>query len=435
MFLIFGGIKMSLIKSTKSDEANKYELEVKVDKETFSAATDKAYKKQVKKINIPGFRKGKAPKHMIERMYGKGVFYDDAIEETYPSALADATVEAKLKAVSVDDLSVDEVGEDGYTFKAKITVAPELTVDGYKGIEVEKLSTEVTDELVNEELEAVRERNGRMVTVEDRAAENGDTTVIDFEGFVDGEAFEGGKSENYNLRLGDGNFIPGFEEAIVGHKTGEEFTIDVTFPEDYNAENLAGKEAQFKIKLHEIKTKELPEVDDEFVKDVSEKDTVEEYKEELKEKVAKRLEEQADKDFDDKLTEALEKLAVEEIPEAMFDNEVRDMLNEFDMRLRSQGMDLPTYMKYTGMDQGAIEATYKPQAEKRVKIRLVLEAIGRQEKIEVTDEDVDNEYKKLADAYKAKVDEVKNYISKEALTEDIKVEKAMQLVRDNAVVK
>jgi trigger factor len=427
--------KMSLIKSTKLDEANKYELEVKVDKETFEAATLKAYKKQVKNINIPGFRKGKAPKHMIERMYGKGVFYDDAIEETYPSALADATVEAELKAVSVDDLSVDEVGEDGYSFKAKITVAPELTVDGYKGIEVEKLSTEVTDELVEEELQAVRERNGRMVTVEDRAAENGDTTVIDFEGFVDGEAFEGGKSENYNLRLGDGNFIPGFEEAIVGHKTGEEFTIDVTFPEDYNAENLAGKEAQFKIKLHEIKTKELPEVDDEFVKDVSEKDTLDEYKEELKEKVAERLKEQAEKDFDDKLTEALEKLAVEEIPEAMYNNEVRDMLNEFDMRLRSQGMDLQTYMKYTGMDQGAIEATYKPQAEKRVKIRLVLEAIARQEKIEVSDEDVENEYQKLADSYKAKVEEVKTYIAKDALAEDIKVEKAMQLVRDNAKVK
>lgn len=426
---------MSLIKSTKLDEANKYELEVKVDKETFNDATTKAYKKQVKNINIPGFRKGKAPKHIIERMYGKGVFYDDAIEATYPSALADATVEAELKAVSVDDLSVDEVGEDGYSFKAKITVAPELTVDGYKGIEVEKLSTEVTDELVDEELQAVRERNGRMVTVEDRAAENGDTTVIDFEGFVDGEAFEGGKSENYNLRLGDGNFIPGFEEAIVGHKSGEEFTIDVTFPEDYNAENLAGKEAQFKIKLHEIKTKELPEVDDEFVKDVSEKDTLEEYKEELKEKVQKRLEEDSEKDFDNKLTEALEKLAVDEIPEAMYDNEVRDMLNEFDMRLRSQGMDLQTYMKYTGMDQGAIEATYKPQAEKRVKIRLVLEAIGRQEKLEVTDEDVEKEYEKLADAYKAKVDEVKTYISKEALSEDIKVEKAMQLVRDNAVIK
>ena len=426
---------MSLIKSTKLDEANKYELEVKVDKETFEAATLKAYKKQVKNINIPGFRKGKAPKHMIERMYGKGVFYDDAIEETYPSALADATVEAELKAVSVDDLSVDEVGEDGYSFKAKITVAPELTVDGYKGVEVEKLSTEVTDELVEEELQAVRERNGRMITVEDRAAKNGDTTVIDFEGFVDGEAFEGGKSENYNLRLGDGNFIPGFEEAIVGHKTGEEFTIDVTFPEDYNAENLAGKEAQFKIKLHEIKTKELPEVDDEFVKDVSEKDTLDEYKEELKEKVAERLKEQAEKDFDDKLTEALEKLAVEEIPEAMYNNEVRDMLNEFDMRLRSQGMDLATYMKYTGMDQGAIEATYKPQAEKRVKIRLVLEAIARQEKIEVSDEDIEKEYEKLADAYKAKVDEVRTYIAKDALAEDIKVEKAMQLVRDNAKVK
>ncbi len=426
---------MSLVNSKKLDEANKYELEVKVEKEAFSAATMKAYKKQVKNINIPGFRKGKAPKHIIERMYGKGVFYDDAIEETYPSALADAAVEAELKAIGVDDISVGEVSDDGYTFTAKIIVAPELTVDGYKGIEVEKLSTEVTDELVDEELQAVRERNGRMVTVEDRAAENGDTTVIDFEGFVDGEAFEGGKSENYNLRLGDGNFIPGFEEAIVGHKTGEEFTIDVTFPEDYNAENLAGKEAQFKIKLHEIKTKELPEVDDEFVKDVSEKDTLDEYKEELKEKVAKRLEEQSEKDFDNKLTDALEKLATEEIPEVMFDNEVRDMLNEFDMRLRSQGMDLATYMKYTGMDQGAIEATYKPQADKRVKIRLVLEAIGRQENIEVTDEDVENEYKKLAEAYKAEPDEVKNYISKEALSEDIKVEKAMQLVRDNAKVK
>lgn len=426
---------MSLVNSKKLDEANKYELEVKVEKEAFSAATMKAYKKQVKNINIPGFRKGKAPKHIIERMYGKGVFYDDAIEETYPSALADAAVEAELKAIGVDDISVGEVSDDGYTFTAKIIVAPELTVDGYKGIEVEKLSTEVTDELVDEELQAVRERNGRMVTVEDRAAENGDTTVIDFEGFVDGEAFEGGKSENYNLRLGDGNFIPGFEEAIVGHKTGEEFTIDVTFPEDYNAENLAGKEAQFKIKLHEIKTKELPEVDDEFVKDVSEKDTLDEYKEELKEKVAKRLEEQSEKDFDNKLTDTLEKLVTEEIPEVMFDNEVRDMLNEFDMRLRSQGMDLATYMKYTGMDQGAIEATYKPQAEKRVKIRLVLEAIGRQENIEVTDEDVENEYKKLAEAYKAEPDEVKNYISKEALSEDIKVEKAMQLVRDNAKVK
>ncbi len=426
---------MSLTKSTKLEEANKYELEVAVDKETFAAATTKAYKKQVKNINIPGFRKGKAPKHIIERMYGKNVFFEDAIDDTYPKALSEATAEAELKAVGVDDIKINDVSEDGYSFTAVVIVAPELTVDGYKGIEVEKLSTEVTDELVEEELQAVRERNGRMVTVEDRAAENGDTTVIDFEGFCDGEAFEGGKAENYNLKLGDGNFIPGFEDAIVGHKTGEEFSIDVTFPEDYNAENLAGKDAQFKIKIHEIKTKELPEVDDEFVKDVSEKDTLEEYKEELKETVAKRLEEKADKDFDDKLTDAIVELVTEEIPEVMFDNEVRDMLNEFDMRLRQQGMDLATYLKYTGMDQGAIEATYKPQAEKRVKIRLALEAIGRQEAIEVSEEDIENEYKKLADAYSMKPEEVKNFIASEALAEDIKVEKAMQVVRDNAKIK
>lgn len=426
---------MSLTKSTKLEEANKYELEIAVDKETFSAATTRVYKKQVKKINIPGFRKGKAPKHIIERMYGQNVFYEDAIDDTYPKALSEATIEAGLKAVGVDDIKINEVSEEGYSFTAVVIVAPELTIEGYKGIEVEKLSTEVTDEMIEEELQSVRERNGRMVTVEDRPAQNGDTTVIDFEGFCDGEAFEGGKAENYNLKLGDGNFIPGFEEAIVGHSTGEEFTIDVTFPEDYNAENLAGKAAQFKIKIHEIKTKELPEVDDEFVKDVSEKDTLEEYKEELKETIAKRLEEKAEKDFDNKLTDALIELVTEEIPEVMFDNEVRDMLNEFDMRLRQQGMDLATYLQYTGMDQGTIEATYKPEAEKRVKVRLVLEAIARQEDIEVSEEDLENEYQKLADAYGMKAEEVKNFIAPEALSEDIKVGKAMQVVRDNAVVK
>ncbi len=427
--------KMSLVNSTKLDEANKYEVEVNVNKETFAAATIKAYKKQVKNINIPGFRKGKAPKHMIERMYGKGVFYDDAIDDTYPKALADATVEAELKAISVEDLNVKEVSDEGYTFTAKIVVAPELNVDGYKGIEVEKLSTEVSDEAVEEELQSVRERNGRMVTVEDRPAQNGDTVVIDFEGFADGEAFEGGKAENFNLKLGEGQFITGFEDAVVGHSTGEDFTIDVTFPEDYNAENLAGKDAQFKIKLHEIKAKELPEVDDEFVKDVSEKDTLEEYKEELREKVAKRLEEESEKDFDNKLTDALVELATEEIPEVMFQNEVRDMVQQFEMQLQSQGLNLQTYLQYTGMEQGAIEATYRPQAEKRVKLRLVLEAIARQEEIEADADAVEAEYNKLAEAYNMKAEEVKNFISEESLSEDIKVDKAMQLVRDNAKVK
>lgn len=421
--------------STKLEDANKFELEVAVDKETFTAATTRAYKKQVKSINIPGFRKGKAPKHIIERMYGKGVFYDDAIEDTYPAALGEAAAEAKLNVVAVENIDIKEVSDDGYSFTATVVVAPELTVDGYKEIEVEKKSTEVTDEMVEEELQAVRERNGRMVTVEDRAAQNGDTAVIDFEGFVDGEAFEGGKAENYNLRLGDGNFIPGFEEAIVGHETGEEFTIDVTFPEDYNAENLAGKAAQFKIKLHEIKTKELPEVDDEFVKDVSEKDTLEEYKEELKEKVAKRLEEEAEKDFDNQLTDKLTELATEEIPEAMYINEVNEMINQFDMQLRSQGMNLDTYCQYTGMDKGVLEATYRPQAEKRVKLRLVLEAIVRQEAIEVDSEAIEEEYNRLAEAYNMKSEEVKNFIAEEALAQDLKVEKAMQLVRDSAKTK
>lgn len=426
---------MSLKNSVKLEEANKVELEVSVDKETFAAATLKVYKKQVKSISIPGFRKGKAPKQIIEKMYGKEVFYDDAMQDCYPEALADAAVEAGVKVVTVDNLECTEVSEDGFTFKAVVVVAPELNVEGYKGIEVEKKSTEVTDELVDAELQSVRERNSRMVTVEDRAVEDGDTTVIDFDGSVDGVPFEGGKAENYNLKIGSGNFIPGFEEKLIGHNAGDEFVIDVTFPEDYHAEDLKGKDAQFAIKLHEIKTKELPEVDDEFVKDVSEKDTVAEYMEELKEKVATRLADEAEKDVDNQLSEKLVELAVGEIPEAMYDNEVRDMMNEFDMRLRSQGMDLATYCKYTGMEIGAVESMYKPQAETRVKMRLVLEAIARQEEISVTDEEIEAEYSKIAESYKSTVDEIKKFIPAEGLAEDIKVEKAMNLVKDNANIK
>lgn len=421
--------------SVKLEEANKVELEVSVDKETFAAAINNVYKKQVKNINIPGFRKGKAPKHIIEKMYGKEVFYDDAMQDCYPEALADAAIEAGVKVVTVENLECTEVSEEGFTFKAVVINTPQLTVEGYKGIEVEKKSTEATDELVDAELQSVREKNSRMISVEDRACENGDTVVIDFDGSVDGVPFEGGKAENYNLKLGSGNFIPGFEEAVVGHNIGEEFVIDVNFPEDYHAEELKGKAAQFAIKLHEIKTKELPEVDDEFVKDVSEKDTVAEYMDELKEKVAARLADEADKDVDNQLSEKLVELAVEEIPEAMYDNEVRDMMNEFDMRLRSQGMDLATYCKYTGMEIDAVAGMYKPQAKTRVKMRLVLEAIARQEEITVTDEEVEAEYAKMAEAYKAKVEDIKAYIAPEALTEDIKVEKAMNLVKENAKIK
>lgn len=426
---------MSLNKSTKLEDANKYQLEVSVDKETFTNAVNMVYRKQVRSITIPGFRKGKAPKHIIERMYGKDVFYEDAVQNCYPKALTDASEEAGIKIVDVENIECNEISEDGFTFTADIVVEPELIVDGYKGIEVEKKSTEVTEELIDEELQAVRERNGRMITVEDRAAQNGDTVVIDYEGFVDGEAFEGGKAENYNLRLGDGNFIPGFEDAVVGHGTGEEFTIDVTFPEEYHSEELKGKDAQFKIKLHEIKTKELPEVDDEFVKDVSEKDTLEEYREELREKVEKRLKEEADKDFDNKISEKLVELVTEEIPEAMYANEVNELMRDFDMRLRSQGMDIDTYCKYTGVEPGSLQDLYRPQAETRIKLRLVLEAIARQEEITVSDTEIEDEYSKLAEAYNTKIDDVKTYINKESLSMDIKVEKAMNLVKDSVKLK
>ena len=426
---------MALKECLKKEAANAYELTVSVDGEIFEKAINKVYKKQVKKINIPGFRKGKAPRHIIERMYGTEVFYDDAMQECYPDALYEAAKEQGLEIVAVEKLEAIEAGKDGFTFKTDIIVKPTLTVDGYKGFEIEKKSTEVTDELVYEEIEKVRDRNSRMVTVEDRAAEIGDTVVFDFEGFTDGVPFEGGKAENYSLALGSGNFIPGFEEQLVGHSTGEEFSINVTFPEEYQAEEFKGKDAEFKINLHEIKTKELPEVDDEFVKDVSDKETLDEYKVQLRAEIAKRLADEAEKDVDNQISEKLIALATDEIPEAMYDNQASDMVRDFDMRLRSQGMDLNTYMQYMGTDVNGLKAMYKDEAEKRVKLRLVLEAIAAQENIEVTEEVLDAEYGKMAEAYKMDVEKVKAAVPADSLTEDLKVQKALELVKNNAVIK
>jgi trigger factor len=398
-------------------------------------AVNKVYKKEVKKITVPGFRKGKAPRAVIEKMYGTDVFYEDAMQECYPDALDAACKEADLKVVTVTGLEALDAGADGFTFKATVIVEPEIDIKDYKGIEVEKLSTEVTEELIDEEIERVRDRNSRMVTVEDRAAEDGDTAVIDFEGFCDGEAFEGGKAEEYNLVLGSGNFIPGFEEQIVGHNTGDEFTIDVKFPEEYQSEQLKGKDAQFKIKLHEIKTKELPEVDDDFVKDVSEKDTVAEYRDELKEQIQKRLDGEAERDLDDKLTNVIIEKIEGEIPEQMFDNEAQNMLREMDMRLRQQGMNLDTYMKYTGMDMEAVRKMYRPEAERRVKMRLALEKIAKLEDIHPTEDDINAEYDKMAEIYNMEADKVKEIIPLESVTEDLGVQLAMKLVKDTAVIK
>ena len=426
---------MALKECTKKEEANSYELTVSVDGETFEKAINAVYKKQVKKINVQGFRKGKAPKRIIEKMYGTEVFYDDAMQDCYPDALYDAAKEADVKIVAVESLEALEAGKDGFTFKATVVVEPTMEIKDYKGLEIEKKSTEVTDELVNEELDKVRERNSRMVTVEDRPAQNGDTAVIDFEGFVDGEAFEGGKAENYNLSLGSGNFIPGFEEQIVGHSTGEEFSINVKFPDEYQAEELKGKDAEFKINLHEIKAKELPEVDDEFVQDVSDKETVDEYKAELKETVANRLKDEAEKDVDDQIADKLIDLLEGEIPEAMFDNQANDMVRDFEMRLRSQGMDMQTYMQYMGMDVNALKDMYRKDAEKRVKLRLALQTIADKENVEVTEADLDDEYSKMAEAYKMDVEKVKAAVPADSLTEDVRVQKALDIVKNTANIK
>lgn len=426
---------MALKESTKKEQANSYELVVSVDGETFEKAVNAVYKKQVKNINIQGFRKGKAPRAVVEKMYGSEVFYEDAMQDCYPDALYDAAKEAGIEIVKVESLEAVEASKNGFTFKTNVIVKPTMEINNYKGIEVEKKSTEVTDELIDAEIEKIRERNSRMVTVEDRACENGDTAVIDFEGFADGVAFEGGKAENYNLKLGSGNFIPGFEEQIVGHKTGEEFSINVKFPEDYQAEELKGKDAEFKIVLHEIKTTELPEVDDEFVKDVTDKDTLDEWKEELKETVAARLADEADKDVDDQIANKLMELLEGEIPEAMFENQANEMVREFDMRLRSQGLDMNTYMQYMGMDPNSLTDMYKDEAEKRVKLRLALETVAVKENIEVSSDDLEEEYKKIAENYRMEVEQVKASIPEESLTEDIKVEKALNLVKDNAVIK
>ncbi len=422
-------------KSSNKVDTNRYELEVQVDAETFEKAVSTVYRKKVKNINVPGFRKGKAPRMIIEKMYGEEIFYEDAMQDLYPEALSQAAEEAQLKLVRDKiDLDVISVGKEGFTFKATVTVEPEVEIENYKGIEIAKKTTEVTEEILEEEIQKIRERNSRLVTVEDRPAQNGDSVVIDFEGFVDGVAFEGGKAENYTLALGSGNFIPGFEEQIVGHNTNDAFTITVTFPEDYQVDDLKSKEAQFKIVLHEIKAKELPEFDNEFIKDISEKETVEEYKEELKSEVAQRLQKESEQDVENQLTTKLTELLKAEIPEAMYENTVDDMLREFDMRLRSQGMDMQTYMQYMGMDKDGLRAMYRPQAEQRVKLRLALDKIAQLENLTADDAAIEAEYERMAESYKMPVEKIKKIVSTADIAKDLAVEKAMDLVKDSAAI-
>lgn len=425
-----------VLKSTNKIDTNRYKLEISVDAETFEEGIQKVFKKECKKIFVPGFRKGKAPRSFIEKYYGENIFFEKAVNETYPTALDAAIKEAGLEVVDDKiDLDVLEIGKEGYVFTAELTTKPEVSIADYKGIEVEKKSVEVTDDDVNEEIDRAKEKVSRLVTVEDRAAQNDDVAVINFKGFVDDVAFEGGESENFPLTLGSGQFIPGFEEQIVGHNIGDEFDVNVKFPEDYQAENLKGKDAVFKVKLNEIKFKEYPEINDEFAKDVSEFDTLEEYKEDLKKNILERKQKESDNDVTNQIIDKLIELMEAEIPQAMFENKINDDIKEFAYRLQSQNIDLNTYMQYTGLDGKSIREGFRDQAEKQVKLRLALEKIAQMENFEVTPEELEEEYKKIAEIHKMELEQVKSFIAEKDLTNDVKVDKAMKLVKETANIK
>ena len=427
---------MSLKSSNKVD-TNRYEMEISVDAETFEAACNAAYKKNAKKISVPGFRKGKATRGIIEKMYGENFFYEDAINDLFAPSVDAAAEEAGVEIVDFNDIESELKSvskEEGFTFTVKVTVKPEVEISSYKGLEAEKPSVEVTEADITADIERMRERASRMVTVEDRAAAMDDIVVFDFDGYVDGEAFEGGKAESYSLKLGSGQFIPGFEEQIVGHNTDDEFDVNVTFPEDYHAEELKGKEAVFKCKLHEIKVRELPEVDDEFVKDISEFDTVDELKADLNKKAAERKEKEAETAVESQILDKLVENMTAEIPAAMIESRIDDNLREFDYSLQMQGLNLQQYVKYMGGDIQGIRDMYKEQSEKQVKIRLALEKVADLEKLDPTAEEIEEQYKEYADMYKMDLDKVKAALPEKELVKDLRVKKASDFVKENAKV-
>ena len=421
------------LKSSNKVDTNTYEIEVTVDAQTFADACKSAYMKQRKSIQIPGFRKGKATQGIVEKVYGEGAFYEEALEILYPNAVQSAIDEAELKVVGQPfDLDVPVMSKaEGVEMKMKVTTYPEVKLGEYKGLEAKMLDTEATDDDVAEELKNMQDRNSRLVTVEDRAAEMGDTAEIDFEGFVDGVAFEGGKGENYPLELGSGSFIPGFEEQVVGHKSEKEFDVNVTFPEEY-AEELAGKDAVFKCKIHEIKSKELPELDDDFAKDVSEFDTLDELKADLKKQIGERKTASANTDFENQLLEQVCDNMEVEIPECMFDQKCDEMIQDYAYRLQMQGIDLNTYLGYLGQTQEQFKAQFMDGAKQQVKTQIALDAIVEAEKLEATEDEINAEIDKLAAQYDMEADKIKAAVPQDQIAKDVTTKKAVVLIVNSA---
>lgn len=420
-------------------EKNMAKLTIEVSADELEKALQSAYNKQKSKISVPGFRKGKVPRQMVEKMYGVEIFYDDAVNELIPKAYSKAYDECELEIVSQPNIDVVQI-EKGkpFIFTAEVALKPEVTLGEYKGLEVDKVSTRVTQKEIDAKIQEEAEKNARTITVEDRAVQDGDEVILDFEGFVDGEAFAGGKGENYPLTIGSGSFIPGFEDQLIGAETEKEVEVKVTFPEDYHAEELKGKDAVFKCTVHEIKAKELPEIDDEFAAEVSEFDTLEEYKADVKAKIKEQKAAEGKRQKEDQVVEKAVENATMEIPDLMVETQTRQMADDFAQRIQSQGLTMEQYMQFTGMTADKMLEELKPQAVKRIQTRLVLEAIVKAENIEVSDEKIDEEIDKMAEAYGMEADKLKEYMGegeRKQMKEDMAVQEAVTFLVENAVEK
>ena len=424
-----------MAKSNVERENNTVTFEFSVTPEEFEKALERSYKKNVKKINLPGFRRGKAPRFLIEKTYGKEIFYEDAVNFVLPDAYDKAVEENGLYPVAQPEIDIKDDSIDptkDIVFTAKVVVKPEFELDGYKGVKAEKAEYPVTDQDVEDEIEKIRERNSRLVPADDRPIQADDIANIDFDGSVDGVPFEGGKGENFDLTIGSGQFIPGFEDQLLGKSTGDEVDVNVTFPEEYHAEDLAGKDALFKVKINSVKFKELPEADDDFAMDVSEFDTLDEYKADIREKLTKQNEDRAKNETEQNVVDAVCEKAEIYIPEEMINSQIDNMVRDMDMQMRYQGLDLQSYMKYTGQTMDMIRAQYKPEAEKRVKRTLVLEKVAELEKVEATEDDINGEYENISKENGMKVEDIKKYIPESDITERIKAQKAIALLVENA---